>query len=85
MDPAEVTAAVDEVARLVRADGADLVVVEIDPKTRRVRLALRYDDVRCEECILAPDELARTVSDAINRRVAGEFELLLDDPRRAPS
>jgi hypothetical protein len=83
MDPAAATIAVDEVARLLRADGADLVVVEIDPKTLRVRLALEYDDVRCAECILGPDELERTVGDAIGRRVAGEFELLLDDPRRA--
>jgi hypothetical protein len=50
--------------------------------TLRVRLALRYDDVRCEECLLPPAELAATVEAAIGRRVPGEFELLLDDPRR---
>jgi hypothetical protein len=82
MDPAAVGVAVDEVARMLRADGADLVVVEIDPVTLRVRLALRYDDVRCEECLLPPAELAATVEAAIGRRVPGEFELLLDDPRR---
>jgi hypothetical protein len=82
MDPVAVASAVDEVAGLLRADGADLVVVDIEPTTLRVRLALRYDDVRCEECILAPDDLARTVEAAIARRVPGEFELLLDDPRR---
>ena len=74
--------AVDEVGRILRADGADLVLVEADPKTLRVRLELRFDDVSCEECILAPDQLAETVQAAISRRVPGEFELVLADPRR---
>jgi len=38
--------------------------------------------VSCEECILAPDQLAETVQAAISRRVPGEFELVLADPRR---
>ena len=75
-------AAVDEVGRILRADGADLLLVEADPKTLRVRLELRFDDVSCEECILAPDQLAETVQAAISRRVPGEFELVLADPRR---
>lgn len=83
MEPAAVTSAVDELARMLRADGADLVLLEADPKTLRIRLALRFDDVSCAECVLAPDELARTITEAIRRRVPGEFELLLDDPRRS--
>jgi hypothetical protein len=82
VDTGAVAAAVDEVARLLRADGADLDVVEIDPAALRVRLALRVDDASCAECILAPDDLALTVELAIGRRVPGEFELRLDDPRR---
>jgi hypothetical protein len=82
MDADAVAVAVDEVGRILRADGADLVLLEADPKTLRVRLALRFDDVSCEDCILAPDALAETVNAAISRRVPGEFELLLDDPRR---
>jgi Fe-S cluster biogenesis protein NfuA len=82
VDPDAVAMAVDEVARILRADGGDLVLVEADPTTLRVRLELRFDDVSCEDCILAPDQLAETVGAAIGRRVPGEFELLLDDPRR---
>ncbi|MGZ4689693.1 MAG: hypothetical protein ACXVKA_06500 [Acidimicrobiia bacterium] len=81
MDPEAVAVAVDELARMLRADGADLLLLEADPTTLRVRLELRIDDVSCAECILAPDELARTISAAITRRVPGEFELQLDDPR----
>jgi hypothetical protein len=74
--------AVDEVGRILRADGGDLVLIEADPATLRVRIALRLDDVSCADCILAPDDLARTLRAAIERRVPGEFELVVDDPRQ---
>jgi hypothetical protein len=77
-----VTDAVEELARMLRADGADLLLLEADPRTLRVRLEVRFDNVTCAECVLAPDELVRTVTEAIGRRVPGEFELVLEDPRR---
>lgn len=76
------TDAVEELARMLRADGADLLLLEADPTTLRVRLEVRFDNVSCAECVLAPDELVRTVTEAIGRRVPGEFELVLEDPRR---
>jgi hypothetical protein len=82
MDPDAVAGAVDEVGRILRADGGDLVLVEANPKTLRIRLELKFDDVSCEECILPPDQLEETVMASIARRVPGEFELLLHDPRR---
>jgi hypothetical protein len=83
LDRAAVVAAVDELAGFLRADGADLLVRDADPKTARVHLALVVDDVTCAECVLQPDDLRDTIADALQRRIAGEFELVLDDPRRA--
>lgn len=83
MDAVSVADAVEELARMLRADGADLLLLEADPKTLRVRLEVRFDNVSCAECVLAPDELVRTVTEAIGRRVPGEFELVLEDPRRS--
>ena len=83
MDPAVVVAAVDELAGFLRADGADLLVREANPKTDRVHLALVIDDVTCADCVLPPDELRDTIDQALRRRVTGEFELVVDDPRRA--
>ena len=40
------------------------------------------DGVTCADCILPPDELRATIADALQRRIAEEFELVLDDPRR---
>jgi Fe-S cluster biogenesis protein NfuA len=80
---ADVASAVDEVARLLRADGADLTLVDADPRTARVRLALVLDGVTCEDCVLPPAMLFDTIEQSLHRRVAGEYELLLDDPRAA--
>jgi hypothetical protein len=82
MDPERVAEAVDEIGRVLRADGADLVLLEADPKTLRIRLELRLDGVECSDCVLPPEQLAETITQAIHRRMPGEFELLLDDPRR---
>ena len=83
MDNESVSLAVDEVGRILRADGADLLLVEANPKTARVHLSLVLDDVSCADCILPPDDLRDTIAAALERRIAGEFELVLDDPRRA--
>lgn len=82
MDPTAVAAAVDELAGFLRADGADLLLRDANPKTARVHLTLVLESVSCADCILAPDDLRDTINDALSRRIAGEFELVLDDPRR---
>ena len=82
MNPADAAAGVDEVARVLRADGGDLLLVDADPRTDRIRVALVLDGVSCLECVLAPDLLVDTIEQTLHRHVAGEFELLVDDPRR---
>jgi Fe-S cluster biogenesis protein NfuA len=83
VDHESVVAAVDEVARILRADGADLSLLEANPKTACIHLALVLTDASCEECVLPPDMLFETIEQSLRRRVPGEFELVLDDPRRA--
>ncbi len=81
MDRDAVTEAVDEVARMLRADGADLELRDANPKTARIHLVLVLESVSCEECVLPPKMLFETIEQALQRRIAGEFELVLDDPR----
>jgi hypothetical protein len=45
-------------------------------------LQLVLDDVSCAECILAPAELFATIEQSLQRSVPGEFELVVDDPRK---
>lgn len=83
MDQDAIATAVDELARMLRADGGDLLLVDADSKRDRITLQLVLDDVSCEECVLPPDELFTTVQQSLARRVRGEFELVIEDPRRA--
>ena len=79
----DIAAAVHEVGALLRADGADLVLLDADPKAARIRLQLVLEGANCEECVLPPDMLRDVVDDSLRRRVHEEFELVIDDPRRA--
>jgi Fe-S cluster biogenesis protein NfuA len=85
LEPDDVTAAVEEVGKVLRADGGDLVLVAVDPKTDRIRIRVALDQVSCMDCILPPDMLEEVITDSLRRRVRGEFELVIDDPRRSTS
>jgi Fe-S cluster biogenesis protein NfuA len=82
MNTGAVDEAVDEMGALLRSDGADLTLVEANPKTARIELRLELEGAECAECVLPPDLLERMISEALSRRVPGEFELVLHDPRR---
>jgi Fe-S cluster biogenesis protein NfuA len=82
MDLETVEHAVDDVAGFLRADGGDLVLVDADPRTARIRLAVVLDGVTCDDCVLPPEMLHETIAHALASRVPGEFELVIDDPRR---
>lgn len=82
MDESTVTAAVEELRRPLRADGADLVLIRADPRTAVVELRLELDGVTCRDCVLPPDRLADVVESVLRRGIPEEFELVLHDPRR---
>lgn len=85
MDPEAVTAAIAELAPMLQADGADLTLVEANPATARIEVQLSVVDATCAECVLPGPLLEQVISDAISRRMSGEFELVLRDPRVAGS
>lgn len=82
MNAHTVDAAVEELRRPLRADGADLVLVRADPRTALIELRLVLDGVRCAECVLPPDRFADVVENVLRRDIPEEFELVLHDPRR---
>lgn len=81
MNPADVAAAVEELAVMLRADGGDLVLEKAEPGLDRVEVRLDLDGVSCLDCILPPDQLRQVLQDGIARRVPSEFELVVHDPR----
>ena len=81
MDARAVAETVDEMAALLRSDGADLRLVSADPKTDRIEISLELEGAECEECVLPAGLLRKMIGEALSRRVPGEFELVLNDPR----
>ena len=81
LDTRAVAETVDEMAALLRSDGADLVLVSADPKTDRIEISLQLEGAECAECVLPSDLLRQMINEALARRVLGEFELVLRDPR----
>ena len=81
MDQEAVAETVDEMGALLRSDGADLRLVQADPKTARIEIVLELDDAECEDCVLPAELLKQMIADALSRSVRGEFELVLHDPR----
>ena len=79
---AAVATAVDSAGALLRADGADLRLVEIDPERPSVRVEVDISGSNCVECIIPPDLLEVMLADAINRSLDTPVTVLVDDPRR---
>lgn len=76
-------AAIAELAPMLQADGADLILLDADPATERVEVRLEVTDASCAECVLSTPLLEQVITDAISRRMPSEFELVLRDPRVA--
>jgi Fe-S cluster biogenesis protein NfuA len=81
IDVSGVSAAVEEMAQVLRADGGDLVLVEANPATDRIEVRLELEDVSCLDCVMPTGALHDVISASIARRSPGEFELVLVDPR----
>ena len=76
-----VAEAVEEMGAILRLDGADLVLVGADAATDRIEVALELGGVDCEDCVMPPELLEQMIADAVRKRVRGEFELVVRDPR----
>jgi hypothetical protein len=83
MDAAAVHEAVDPLARLLRADGADLVLDLVDAGQDLIRLRVELGAAACVECVLPPAQLAEVIGEALRETCGTEFELELLDPRGA--
>jgi Fe-S cluster biogenesis protein NfuA len=81
VDVAAVGATVHELGAVLRADGGDLVLVDADPGTARIQVAVVLDGVSCDDCIMPPAHLREVVDARLRAAVGEEFELVLVDPR----
>lgn len=77
------TAAVEEMRTLLQGDGGDLLIKEVNPAAARLHLVVDLANVECLDCVVPPDMLRRLIVDSIAKKVPGELEVLIDDPREA--
>jgi hypothetical protein len=85
MDEATLAVAVEDLQTYVRADGARLDVVTLDPAGHRIELTLDLSGAECAECVLPGDILADLLRDRLAAGPAGRIELVLHDPRTTPA
>ena len=76
-----IQSAVAEMQALMRADGADLVVKDLNIPAARLHLVVDLTNVECLDCIVPPDMLRRVIADAVAKKFPGEREIRVDDPR----
>ncbi len=81
----DIDEALDDVRPLVAADGADLVLGEVDSERGEVTLRPSLEGVSRLECVLPPELLHSMNSDSMTRRVPGLVGVTIDDPRLAAS
>ena len=73
--------ALAEVAQMLSADGAALVVNAVDDGAATARVRLDLDGVECGDCVLAPEILQATIDAAVSRRAGRAVNVEIDDPR----
>src|SRR5690348_14633018 len=81
MNRFDVERAVAEQAELLRADGADLHLVDADLAAARLSLRLDLDGVACVDCVMPPQRLRDLVQGGIGRSLRSEIDVEIDDPR----
>jgi len=74
--------AIEDLAELLRADGATLQTIAVDAVAPSVELTISFDGVDCEDCVLPPDRLLDTASLVISKHAGARVGVILHDPRR---
>jgi hypothetical protein len=82
MEESTIAPALDEIRGLVRADGGDLELVEVDGTTIRLRLVV--ESATCVECVMPRSFLEQVALDVFQRGGVGADAVSIDDPREHP-
>ena len=79
LEPDTLASALDEVRVLVRADGGDLVLTQIEGS--RVDLRLIVEGAECAECVMPREFLEQVALDILRRKVPAVGAVTIADPR----
>jgi Fe-S cluster biogenesis protein NfuA len=74
--------ALTELSAMLAGDGASLQLTSLDEQRGEVELAIGFDGVECEDCVLPPDRLREVVDATLRRAVPGFATVRIADPRQ---
>jgi len=80
-----INAGVADARAMVSADGADLILVKADERRARIDLRLDVSNLTCADgsCLVQGKLLESMITARLQEHLAGEFEVRIEDPRRA--
>lgn len=81
LDCDEVMNALDSVRNLIRPDGGDFELAEVDDLTGAVRLRLVLRDAGCAECVMPKAHLEAVALSMMRKRLPDLDAVTVDDPR----
>lgn len=79
IDTATVTAGLAPVQEMIRLDGADIELVDVDGTTANLRLLVT--DASCADCVMPRTMLEAIALQMMQPRVPGLSAVAIDDPR----
>lgn len=81
LDSAKTNEALDEMRKLLQADGGDIDVVELDLEAAIVRIRLILEGARCRECVLPSTILENVVGHIMKDHGVAMQRIVIEDPR----
>jgi Fe-S cluster biogenesis protein NfuA len=81
LDRNEVMSALESVRNLIRPDGGDFELAEIDDLSGVVRLRLVLRDAACAECVMPKTHLEAVALTMMQKRLSDLDAVTVDDPR----
>ncbi|SNQ45599.1 conserved hypothetical protein [Frankia canadensis] len=79
--PPDINQAIEHLRDLVRGDGADLRLIDVNDQAHTIELALDITDVECAECLLPPNRLREVLTASLAQRGLTSHRVVLRDPR----
>jgi Fe-S cluster biogenesis protein NfuA len=81
LDCDEVMSALESVRNLIRPDGGDFELVEVDDLAGVVRLRLVLRDAACAECVMPKAHLEAVALSMMQKRLSNLDAVSVEDPR----
>ncbi len=81
MDDDQVVKALAPLRQLLRSDGGDMSLLDVDRAQGAVRLRLELEDASCADCVMPRAYLEQVALNVLRRSLPELLAVTVDDPR----